>query len=323
MDWKKYLCLILLVLICLGYSFFILEKINLVNSDLGRHLKNGEMVRQGETDVLKTNFYSYTHPEHPTVNHHWSSGVLFFLIQQISGFKGLSIFYLILCLISLLVVFYLSYKNAGFLIPFILCLLTLPLLIRRAEIRPEIFSTLFSILFFYLLWQNKQDKISYKWLFVLPVLQIFWVNLHLYFFLGPLMVGAFLLEKLIFEFNREKIKKYVLILILVVLVMLINPMGLKGALYPLTVFQDFGYRVAEVQSVWFMDAYNNQPGYWFFKANFLLLLLSFTFVIFFDKKNFSLGNFFLAIGFSMMAWLMVRHITLFGFFALPIIAINL
>ncbi len=315
--------IIIFILLCLVYGFFVVEKIDLTNSDLGRHLKNGEMILRGEGDVLSTNFYSYTNPDYQIINHHWLSGVAFFLIYKISGFSGLTVFYLILSLIIFTLIFYLAREYGGLKVTFIVSLLIMPLLIERTEIRPEIFSALFSILFFYLLFRNRQHKVSDKWLFVLPVLQIFWINLHLYFFLGPLILVAFLLDQLIMDFNKEKIKKYILILILVVLVMLINPMGLKGVLYPLNVFKDFGYRVAEVQSVWFMDTYNNQPGYWFFKASFLLLLLSFAFVIFFDKENFSLGNFFLAAGLSVMAWLMVRHIPLFGFFALPIIAINL
>jgi len=41
---------------------------------LGRHIKNGELVLNGDFGILKSNFYSYTEPDFPVINHHWGGG---------------------------------------------------------------------------------------------------------------------------------------------------------------------------------------------------------------------------------------------------------
>ncbi len=58
--------------------------------DLGRHLKNGELMLSSSTPsgttakLLHTNFYSYTQPDLEFVNHHWLAGVVFVLDESAS-----------------------------------------------------------------------------------------------------------------------------------------------------------------------------------------------------------------------------------------------
>jgi hypothetical protein len=86
-KWQKFLLFLLLVL----YGYLLAQKINLATADLGRHLKNGELFFKEQT-IPKTNLYSYTYPNYPFVNHHWGSGVIFYLVKIIFGFRGLSFF---------------------------------------------------------------------------------------------------------------------------------------------------------------------------------------------------------------------------------------
>ena len=67
------------------------------------------------------------------------------------------------------------------------------LLISRAEIRPEGFSVFFMALDFWLLQRFLQRSISDRvLLIVIPIVQVFWVNTHIFFFMGPVLVGLFL-----------------------------------------------------------------------------------------------------------------------------------
>src|SRR4029434_10535527 len=70
----------------------------------------------------------------------------------------------------------------------------LPVLITRHEVRPELFSYFFSGLFLQILWGYKYGRLSFRWLFLLPILEIFWVNLHIYFFIGILLIAVYLFE---------------------------------------------------------------------------------------------------------------------------------
>lgn len=322
---EKYLVyfkIFIVVLLLVYYGFFLARKIDLTTADLGRHLKNGELILTSIKDfcftnpVLHINFYSYTFPGYPFINHHWGTGVIFFIIQKLFGLTGLSLFYLFLSLLTFFLFFRLAQKMAGFKISALISLLLIPLIAERREIRPEIFTYFFSALFFYLIWRQKQ-------LFVLPVLMIFWVNIHIYFFIGLILVSLFLLESF-FKKNREKTKQLGIILLLSSVASFINPFGLKGVLYPLNIFREYGYLVVENQSVWFLDRWGfNNPNLLLFKIIFIVLFLSFVLLIIFNRKNFSVIYFCLAMGLGVMAWLAIRNFTIFGFFALPIIAYNI
>ena len=97
------ICLISLLLVF--YAFFLWHPVNFVTADLGRHIKNGELILAGEFDVLNKNFYSYTEPDHPAINHHWLSGVVFYTVWKLAGFKGLHLFYIVLSLATFLIFF--------------------------------------------------------------------------------------------------------------------------------------------------------------------------------------------------------------------------
>lgn len=303
---SKILVLITVGLLFLTFSFFLAHKINLVTADLGRHLKNGEFLFQNPK-VLFRNFYSYTHPDFPTFNHHWASGLVFWEIFRLGGFPALSFFNLLLNLATFFIFFFLAYKSSGIGLAVFVSLPLIPLLAERTEIRPEIFSYFFAGLFFLLLSFQK-----YLWL--LPMLQIFWVNLHIYFFLGPLLLAIFLLSK--------KSRSSFLIFLLTLAACFVSPFGLKGVLSPLTIFENYGYRLAENQPVWFIEKLIQNPNFLIFKIDFLFLFASFIFA-FRKTKKFLLPHLFLALFFSLLAWRAIRNFTIFALFSLPIIASNL
>lgn len=319
----------------LGTYFLLLaHPINLVTADLGRHIKNGEYF-VNNFEVIKTNFYSYSHPDFFTTNHHWGAGVLFYVLWAVFGFAGPHILFIALSLLTLFVFYKIARARAGLGLAVLAGILVMPLLAERTEVRPEVFSYLFSGLFFYFLLKYRSNKINFKKLLLLLLpLQLVWVNVHIYFILGPAIVLAFFAESII----RKKFangKKYTLSVIALFAVSLINPFGLKGVTAPFTIFQNFGYRLVENQSVWFLDRVLPQPNLLIFKILFILLALSFIGVLVKNRKSWDpeaessarasgqdWAVFFLALGFSAMAWLMLRNFTIFGLFALVIIAWN-
>ncbi|MBI4120202.1 MAG: hypothetical protein HY454_01925 [Parcubacteria group bacterium] len=328
------------------YGLFLASPINLVTADLGRHLKNGEIlldlsqvlslrdISRRETSstiqdpsskfqVLSTNFYSYTYPDYPTTNHHWLSGVIFYAVWKFFGFVGLQLFFIALSLATLLIFFTLAKKRAGLGWASLLTIPVIPLLLERDEIRPEVFSYLFSGIFFWLMLKYRDGEIGWKKLLILPALQILWVNLHIYFFLGPVIIGVFLLEHLIFRVKeKEALKRLIIILALTLLATLINPYGLDGAIAPLSIFKNFGYSLAENKPVWFIEKILSNPNFLVFKIVFALLIASFFVRLARDKHSLSLTDTLLALGFSAAGWLAIRNFAVFGLFALPIAAGN-
>lgn len=330
---------ILTIGIFLLYGLFWAQKINLITADLGRHLKNGEIILQN-LSIPKTNLYSYTHPDHPFLNHHWASGVVFFLIHQAIGFHGLSILFILLSLLTLYFFFDIAQKSSNLEIATFVSIVALPVITNRVEIRPELFSYLLSGLFFWILFNYKNGRFLKRSLWFLPILTILWVNLHIYFFVGLLLVGLFFLEAFIFYLHescksphlswrappkagRGNLIELGLILTLCATAALINPAGLTGALYPFKIFTNYGYRLLENQSVWFLERIVSYPPALYFKIAFGFLLLSWIYVLIQKRSHFSTVYSLLSTILSLMAWFAVRNFTLFGFFALTITASNL
>lgn len=313
------------------YGLFLVHKIDLTTADLGRHLENGRILLQNfsfDHPLLKTNFYSYTQSDFPAINHHWLSGIIFYLTFKTVGFVGVHLFFVFLSFAAFWLFFRLAKKEMGFGPAAFLSLLLIPLIAERTEVRPEVFSYLFSGIFLNLLWEWRRGFLNSKWLLVLPVLQVFWTNLHIYFFLGPLLVLIFLSEQIYpFSYDRRKMGIRILttIFCLMVLATLINPFGLEGALAPLNVFQNYGYRLVENQPVWFLEklGFVSNPNFLLFKIVAAIVILSFFAAIKTNWRKISFANVFLAAGFLIAGALAIRNFTLFGLFSLPLIGANL
>ena len=314
------------------YVGFLAHPIDLTISDLGRHLKNGELFFHG-LFIADSNLFSYAYADFPFVNHHWGSGVILYLVERAGGFAGLSVAFLALSAATLWIYFSLAARYGSFASAVLLALVVMPVLITRYEIRPELFSYLLGGLYLHLLWDYREGRRGYGWLLVLPFMQILWVNLHIYFFIGIVLVACFFIEALIGQFNSKpprtrpkgnSWKSLAALLLGTLVASCVNPAGLRGALYPLFIFQGYEFPVIENYSV---------PG--ILKAGFQLLPLTYFIIILAvlsfswlyvgvkDRARCSLANLFLSLFFAAMAWLTIRNFAIFAFFALPLTAANL
>ncbi len=301
-------------------AFLLSEKINFFTADLGRHLKNGEMILNGNLrPVLSKNFYSYTFSDYPFVNHHWGSGVVFYLINRLFGFTGLSCFFVLITSATFWFFFDAAKKNSSFNLAFLSSLILMPIIVFRREIRPETFSYFFCGLFWWMLLGVKNKRISGRWVVILPLAQFIWINLHVYFFWGFILTGLFLGES--FLKNKSLFKKLLVILVLLLVAGCFNPAGIKGLFYPLNIFKDYGYRVLENQTVWFIDrVLGKYPPNLYFKIAFAALLGSWVFAV--KKRKISAVNLLLFLFISYLGWTAIRNFTVFAFFGLGIMSAN-
>ena len=298
------------------------EPIRLTTADLGRHLKNGQLFVENGV-IPTTNLYSYTFPDQPFVNHHWGSGVVFFFIHRLAGFQGLSIFFIVLSLLSLLLFFHAAWRISRFDLAAVTCAIAIPLLATRIEIRPEVFSYFFSGLFFWILVQEREKSLSWRMLFLLPLLEVLWVNLHIYFFMGVVLIGVFLLEDLVSR-RADRIKLLLLVGALTVLACLINPFGIAGAVYPLMISHHYGYLIVENRPVWLIEKIVRYPPAFYFKAAFGWLVAGWICAIVRAVKGngrVSVAACVLSVLLGAAAWMAPRNFALFGYFLLPLSAL--
>jgi len=174
--------------------------------------------------VLKHDFLSYT-PTHLWYDHEWGAGVIFYLTQHFFSSAGILllqtslvflIFFTTIKIINLRGVKTTTAYNFLF-----YCITFLALNITfHSQIRSQMFSFLLFAVFLYILELARKGNNKPLWL--MPVIMIFWNNVH-----GGCVSGIGLIViYIIGEFlNRSPVKKYIFTLIPTVLVLLINPWG--------------------------------------------------------------------------------------------------
>ncbi|MDD3487325.1 MAG: hypothetical protein PHF35_03040 [Candidatus Moranbacteria bacterium] len=334
-KYTKIIQILIFFLLLVWLGFLLAEKINFATADLGRHIKNGEIIardglRLGEPNtVLNSNYYSYTYPDYPFANHHWAMGLVFYFIYKIAGFAGLSVFNILLALFAFSIMFFVAWRESNFTYATLFSFLLIPLMAERREIRPESLSAFFFAIFFLAPWLWSRKKISGRWLGFLPPLMFFWINLHIYFFLGFFVIGAFFLMEVggiifsrlsdsEFQDSLGKIKTLFFLGVVSAVAALANPLGFKGLFYPFRIYHEYGYTVMEEKSVWFLENYGIvNPNFILITGVLIFMAIGFAILFSIERKKSGFLCLVFGVFFGAIAWTSLRNFSLFGFTALP------
>lgn len=306
-----------ILILCFLSSLVVIEFFHPITSlsvDLGRHIKMGEVMWQTK-HIVTTNLFSYTYPDFPFINHHWLSEVIFYLLQSFLGLNSLIVL-TTLCYFSCFLLLYLFLKNKVSLFSLaISTLLSIGILALRTDVRPEMFSMLFTTIFVICLYQYR--KLPSALIFILPFIEVAWVNLHIYFIVGPIIFGLFIFESIL---KRTMYPKKSLLLLWVAFfctcgATLLNPHGATGALYPFQVFNNYGLSIAENLDIFSLDF----PHSIFFFVS----IISFFFILLFSIKRAMLIDWLLGIVFGILAITAIRNIALYAMIVIIPFARNL
>lgn len=297
------------------FFFLFLEKISLLddNIDLGRHLMNGRLILNGQFQVLFQNTYSFLFPTFPVVNHHWLFGVLMYPIYALFSFSGLIWVKTIWILCVLQDVWRYTVRRSGFWIAFTWAPLALMVLSTRNVIRPELISLTFIWLFWRWVeafWKGKNP--SWVWLILF---QIFWVNGHLYFFVGPIMVAGALLWQ---HFFGDKIKSRLphMLFFGVLGVCFLNPNGVDGLLMPIHILNQLTIPGADTISPLRIPIRLNarQWAFWFWMVSWIVMGL-----FRFPEGKKKIAHAIVWIGGMALGFSMLRNAALFSLITFPIL----
>jgi len=314
---KAFLFLSCLVL----FALYLCVPINLTAVDIGRHIKNGELILSGTSAVLYKNFYSFTNPDYPFINHHWFFGIIAYGLFHLSGFKGLSIFYILLLVFAYVLAFDSARRYSNSIFSIFLCVAALILAASRPEIRPEGISVFFTALDFWLLQRFVQRSIGGPVvLWVIPIIQVFWVNTHIFFFVGPVLVALFYWQMKLEGEGKDRLEVLKRLLLISVAASLINPSGVWGMLTPLNGFKKFGYDLAENQNVFFMiHRFGDSIVYKYFLAPAGIMMAGM--IICLRREGIkAMPMVFLGVFITLAAFRAVRLFLPFGFLFIPLAA---
>lgn len=308
-------------LIVLAGLSFLVSLIPLPPNDFWWHLKIGEIIyTQG--NIPATNMFSWTIDlQSPFTYGAWLGELLLFFFYKVGGVFLLTFIRSLLILITYWFVGYESFlrNNSWRLSSLTIALLGI-MTLNNLAIRPQIFTWLIFVAFFYLLSRFIEGSIQPKALFLLPVLMLAWVNIHGSFILGGILIGIFLVGELIlrlfdpvYSLGWQNIKWLFIIGCLTGLAMFANPNGpgIFGYVVDLMTDRPSQNLIMEWQSPTPTGIQNTT-----FFISILLLIAAAVY----SRAKMTITEILLAISFIWLAWSGQRYVIWYGITVLPILS---
>ena len=207
---------------------------NVTDPDVWWHLKTGQYIAE-HMSVPHTDPFSYTRAGRPWIAHEWLTELLLYQIQRVAGWGGLIVIFAgVLC-----AAFFLLYLRCGS-APYVAGLATLLAAWATAPVwgvRPQVISLLLTSLWLLILERSENNSKLLWW--TLPLI-LLWVNLHAGFALGLGVVALFLAAEWMeraFGWSSPESKRHLktaaLILICDLLLVPLNPSGVRMFWYPI------------------------------------------------------------------------------------------
>ncbi len=292
--------------------FVLLTLLTKGNNDIWLHLKTGEIIFS-ERAIPHHDIYSFTAFGNTWICHSWLSQLTLFLIHRHFSTGGLIAFRLALTTGAVCFCFAacrlrrVSGAVSSFLL-FLMAFSNWTMFITR----PHLFSYLFLSIYLYILESYRLR--GRNLLFFIPVLQIFWCNLHAGSLLGILIVVIYALG---LQFERKHLdKKIISVTLLSIIASLINPNGFHLYSYVMglsrsNVFSSLIYEWrSPFSALWVDYIFVYFFSEWFFITIFALLMKL--------KRKAWLDSIFIFL-FLYLSSRAARHIGLAMIFLLPVI----
>lgn len=225
---------------------------------LGLHLTTGRLILTCHC-VPTTNIYSFPQEHVPWIANSPLTAVLFYAVTQFLGVDILLVLKVTLIVASFLLMHAIAVRKGGNFWALTFSIIALTLLSTRFRVRPELFSFLFIALFFAVIdWFERHKR--FRVLLILPVLELIWVNSHIYFIFGIVIYGAFLVQRMVLDRTHVD-KRLFAIFGLLLIATLGNGYFLQGALFPLTILHQLTWQQREIASpfVWINDYGDQLP----------------------------------------------------------------
>jgi hypothetical protein len=267
--------------------------------DVWWHLRSGEWIVE-HCRVPKLDPFTFASADRLWVDLHWLFQVVLALVYRVVGVPGIILLKAAISGLTLLVIRAARGRNWPTWISVVAWLPAVYLIACRAAPRPEIVSVLLLAVYPAILFHCDQHP-ALVW--VLPPLQVLWVNVHGLFVLGPIVLSAWLADAAFraavgprpgaAELTRPPTARWWwhvgTAFSMVLLACFVNPYGIRGVLLPLEIFPKIagaanpykGY-VEEFMSLYSFVAYAGVPvatrSFFVRNVAFLLMALPVSFI---------------------------------------------
>lgn len=302
--------------------------------DLWLHLRVGQYILDNGVIPVR-DILSGTLQGKPWVDHEWLFQAIISSIHGAFGPEGLITMQVIVVSLTLLILVFVTYRKDRLLLAAFLLFLVLQVYQTRFTIRPDIFSLLFLALEIYILAMCIERRMA---IVILGLMQIFWVNMHGFFFMGPLLVILGIAAEWIkrrvplpYEWNTigrlsdNEYKRLKIILGVLLLACLCNPAGIQGAIYPISVLFEstgdskiFFKHIYELQRPFTAGQWANLDQYGPYKI--LILISGLSFLM--NRRKVDISVVFVWLFFLLFSLVAIRNMVFFSFIAYLTIMVN-
>jgi hypothetical protein len=303
-------------LAALFIGLFAMAARNVTDPDVWWHLKTGQYIAEHKS-VPHTDPFSYTRAGQPWVAHEWLSELLLYELERTAGWGAL----ILLFAAVLAVAFFLLYLRCG---PatYVAGLATLAAAWATAPVwgvRPQVLSLLLTSLWLLILDRSERNPNLLWW--TLP-LTLLWVNLHAGFATGLALSALYLagewIERALGRSQQSALAFRIptLILLLDLLIVPLNPNGLRMFSYPIETLRSAATQkyIAE----WASPNFHHHE-YW----PFLLVVLATFATLGWSRLQIRLRDLLLLLVSLYAALVSIRLIPLFVLIAVPLVATRL
>src|ERR1700674_5201012 len=208
-----------------------------VDPDFWWHLRTGKLIF--DSGIPRHDVFSWTAAGRPWVAHEWLSEAIMYAVESMFGYIGNILVFDAAAIGALVVMYALARRaGAGTRVLFLLMLLSVVMLSYAAAVRPQLFSWLFFAIFVFLLERDYQRRPVPLWL--LPALMALWVNLHLGFVYGLVLVALWAASLACASLHDTTVdlKRPLLIGVGCLAATMLNPHGPDILLYPYRYIED-------------------------------------------------------------------------------------
>ncbi len=176
----------LLFIYLFGFIFYLASR-KCGSFDLWWHLRAGQYIVSQKIFPFY-NTFSHTALFHPWIAYSWLTEIIFYYVSVL-GFNWLIVLKICLIITTFIVVFKTTYlaSNKNFNLSILIILFMAYISSTSWLLRPQLFSFLFTAFFVYILNEFEYDNRK-KVLWFIPLIMLFWVNLHIYFVIGLFLI---------------------------------------------------------------------------------------------------------------------------------------
>lgn len=315
-------------------ALVISANIEIKDLDLWLHIAMGKFITLHRF-IPSVDILSCSIAGSPWVNHEWLFQVIVYNIFNIWGADGLILMQVIVVSLTMLILLFLGYNKNRQLLTAVILLLLYMVYQQRFTIRPDLYSLLFFSIYIFILSLHIDKKWSIPVLFIV---QIVWSNMHGFFFFGPLFVFIGIFSEFVkrharlpFEWNDSgrltdiEYGRIKIILLFTLLACLFNPMFVKGAWYPVSVFFSFSGEnkiffdyIQELQRPVSWSTLTDQNHFLYYK---ILIFLSFISFIF-NRRRIDISALLFWIIFLVFSLSATRNTSFFAFAAYLVFITN-